>query len=522
MTSSVLDVPPAWPELRGWQEPNICSVPPYVTTAGPEVVELAAQAGLDLDPWQQLVMRDGLGERPDGKWAAFEVAALVARQNGKGGIFEARSLGGLFLLDEQLIMYSAHEFKTAAEMFRRIEGLIAGTPSLARRVLRVTRSHGEEGIELVTGQRLRFFARSTGSGRGFSGDCNIWDEAQQLANASVDAQLPTMSARKNPQLWYGGSAPDKDLAPCDQIARVRRRALEGGDLSLAYFEWSADLCTDHCPAKCEEHDDPADPLVWAKTNPGLGYRISVEHVARERVSMSREGFNRERLSVGNWPTEGTAWEVISEEAWGAIADPESSPVDPIAIAADVTPDRGYGSIAIAGQRADGLGHVEIIDHRRGTTWMVERLCELAQTWSPAAIVVDAAGPAGSLIADLEAAGLEVKKPSAREAGQACGALYDSVVRPADAEPGWLATLRHRDEAELNAALAGAQKRPLGDAWAWTRKGLTVDISPLVAATLALWGYATRVREEPKPPPATAKAAPAGTQNLFRPTSRLKL
>jgi hypothetical protein len=44
---------------------------------------------------------------------------------------------------------------------------------------------------------------------------------------------------------------------------------------------------------------------------------------------------------------------------------------------------------------------------------------------------------------------------------------------------------------LDAAVAGAQQRPLGDSWAWARKGLSVDICPLVALTLARWGWATR-------------------------------
>jgi phage terminase large subunit-like protein len=48
-------------------------------------------AGLELDPWQQFVIHNALGERPDGKWAAFEVGVEVPRQNGKGGLLEARS-----------------------------------------------------------------------------------------------------------------------------------------------------------------------------------------------------------------------------------------------------------------------------------------------------------------------------------------------------------------------------------------------------------------------------------------------
>lgn len=487
MTAEVAERP-----LLGCQEPTLRSVPPYVATTGPEAVELAAMAGLVLDPWQQMVLRDALGERADGKWAAFEAALIVARQNGKGAVFEARVLAGLFLLDEQLIMYSAHEFKTAQEMFRRIEGLISGTASMRRRVKRVTRSHGEEGVELVTGQRLRFVARSTGSGRGFSGDCNIWDEAQNLSDASVDALMPTMSARPNPQLLYGGSAPDKDLAPCDQIARVRRRALKGGDPSLAYFEWSADLCTAGCGGGCGEHDNPASPDVWARTNPGMGYRVSLEHIAREHASMSGRGFARERLSVGNWPTEhGDQWTVITEPVWRSLADPGSQAGERVAFAVEVTPGGTHAAIGVAGTRDDHLGHVEVIQHERGTGWVVDRIVNLRDAWSPVATVVDPGGPAGFLIADLEAAGVEVTKTGARDVAQATGAFI-AACGVADGDE---ATLRYHPHPSLDAAVAGATTKPLGDGRKWDARSASVDISPLRAVTLARWGLATAEEEQ---------------------------
>jgi hypothetical protein len=37
-----------------------------------------------------------------------------------------------------------------------------------------------------------------------------------------------------------------------------------------------------------------------------------------------------------------------------------------------------------------------------------------------------------------------------------------------------------------AAVRGAVTRPLGDSWVWSRKSSAVDISPLVAVTLAHW------------------------------------
>jgi phage terminase large subunit-like protein len=69
-----------------------------VSSRGREAVELAASAGLVLDEWQAFVLERALGVRENGKWAAFEVGLVVPRQNGKGGLLEARELAGLFVL----------------------------------------------------------------------------------------------------------------------------------------------------------------------------------------------------------------------------------------------------------------------------------------------------------------------------------------------------------------------------------------------------------------------------------------
>lgn len=487
--------------VLGVQTPRISSIPPYTSSAGQEAIELAATAGLVLDPWQKYCLHHGLGERADGTWAAFEVGIVVSRQNGKGGIFEARCLAGLFLFGEKLILYSAHEFKTATEMFLRMQSLVENTDSFRRRVKRIRTSHGDEGIELLSGQRLRFVARSTGSGRGFSGDTNVMDEAFNLPASSVDALMPTMSARPNPQLWYGSSAADKAIAPCEQLARVRRRGIKGDDPSLVYAEWSIDPHVSECArdssgvVTCTDHDDPEEPASVAKANPALGIRISLEHVGRERASMGKKGFLRERMGVGDWPVDEVAtWEVITEAKWRALADEHSEAEGRVAFSIHVAPDRSWAAIATAGRRADGLLHIEVVDHRPGTKWVVERAEDLVERWDPCALVVDAGSPAGSLIADLEAAGLEVLKPTMREVGHAFGQFVDAVA-PEEGEP----SLRYMPHPALDVALAGAQTRKLGDAQAWESMGLSVDISPLVAATYAAWGFTTRGHIEEEQP-----------------------
>ncbi|MEU0991942.1 terminase [Streptomyces sp. NPDC005953] len=475
----------------GSQRPRILTVPSTgISSAGQEAIDLAARAGLVLDPWQQFVLDQGMRENGKGGWSAFEVAVNVPRQNGKGGIIEARELWGLFIGGEELILHSAHEFKTAKQAFKRIERLIRSTPDLHKRVKQYRKTVGEEGIELYSGQELRFIARSRGSGRGFTGHCNIMDEDMILGDDAMDALMPTMSAVEDPQIWYLGSAGIG--APSVQLARLRRRALaaaESGvpDPSLAYFEWSADPHLDECPPDCDQHDDAGSDEAILRANPATGYRLTLEKSRNERLTLSAAGYARERLGVGDYPSDAAdTWQVIGEEAWRALAAVDSRPSDPVAFAIDATPERSHAAICVAGEWRGGT-HVEVVEHRPGTGWVVERAKQLHERWQPRCWVVDGGGPAGSLIVDLaEALGVEIVQPRVREIAQACGQFYDAVADQ---------SVSHHDPPPLASALAGAQKRPLGDAWAWARRGVSVDISPLMAVTLARWGLTAEVEEQ---------------------------
>jgi phage terminase large subunit-like protein len=195
----------------------------------------------------------------------------VPRQNGKGAILEARELAGLFLLGERLIIHSAHQFDTSLEAFRRLLALIEDTPDFDRRVQRVSRSHGEEGIELKNRQRIRFRTRTKGGGRGFTGDCLILDEAMILPESAHGALLPTLSARPNPQVWYTGSAVDQNIHEEGIVwSRIRERGIRGGDPALMYVEWSVNASS---PDEVDQKI-ASDPEAWAQANPGLGIRIS--------------------------------------------------------------------------------------------------------------------------------------------------------------------------------------------------------------------------------------------------------
>jgi hypothetical protein len=389
-------------------------------------------------------------------------------------------------LGERLIIHSAHQFDTSLEAFRRLLALIEDTPDFDRRVRRVSRAHGEEGIELKGGRRIRFRTRTKGGGRGFSSDCLILDEAMILPESAHGALLPTLSARPNPQVWYTGSAVDQLILEHGMVlTRVRERGHAGGDEGLAFFEWS--LAQEN-PVDVDDLSS-RDPDEWAVANPGLGIRIEPEHVANERRSMDPRTFAVERLGVGDWPrVDLEGGRMLSAEEWTGLMDRVSRAQDPVSFALDVAPDRSWATVAAAGKRRDGLVHVEVVDRFRGAGWVPNRVAELVAKHDPVSVVCDGIGPAASLLHDLDQLGVKVTVVTAREHADGCGRLVDLVQQ---------SKLRHLGTPELLAAVKGATHRPLGDAWAWSRKTSSTDISPLVAVTLAVWGLETAAeRGEP--------------------------
>ncbi len=468
------------------QRPRSLWVPDYVTSSGDEAMEVVALAGVVLDPWQEFVLRESLGERPDGKWAAREIGVEVSRQNGKGGILEARQLVGLFLLEEPLQVHSAHQFDTSLEAFNRLLRLIEETPDFDREVLRVSKSHGEEGITLRGNRRIRFRTRTSGGGRGFSGDVLYLDEAMIIKEAMLAALLPVLSARPNPQIWYTGSAVDQEEHEDGVVfARVRERGLAGGDESMAWFGWG------WCPNSPEEEEKPLlpgdagevldDVEFWAASNPGFETRITKEFVETERRALDGRSFAVERLGIGDWPdTSEDADSVIDMSLWAELED-RAAIVSTPTLAVDVSPDRSWSAISAAGLRADGKLQIELLQHRRGTGWVVEWIAGRVAKHGITRVVLDAKGPAGSLLDELEGKlPFEVTVVSTADYATACGNFFDAIPQK---------TMHHGGQLELDTAAKGAATRTLGEAWAWSRKKSAVDITPLVSCTLARWGAA---------------------------------
>lgn len=492
--------------LLGASRPRVEVRPAEVAyTLGPEAAELAERAGLPLEPWQRDGLDLWLSVRGDGKWSCFEVGEICARQNGKSALMMARGLAGLFLLGERLIVWSAHEYKTSMESFRAMRALIQnlGSPVLDRSgkpnpmlvrigktLVKISGTNGDEQFErLDTGQRLKFVARSKGSGRGFTADAHLIDEAFAYTDAQRSALAPTLLAVPNAQVCYASSPPlDSDTGEVlfDLRARVERGDADG----LGWRDWG--LAGDLDELERMDPDDRREFLDgrgrWEATNPALGRgRVVEEDVLRLRRAMSEVGFAREVLGI--WPLPPSAGgRVIRRAAWDRLADPSSSIVSAPVFGIDANPERTQCAIGAGGRNAAGLTHVEVVEQRPGLDWVVARAVELDESHEPGAWLIDPSGPAGALAEPLEAAGLHVVAVTGREWAQACQGFYDAV-HAADQE------LAHLGDPVLDDAVSAGRKRDVGDGgWAWGRKNSEANIAPLCVVTLARHGAALYVSD----------------------------
>ena len=483
-------------EVVGVREPRVLSVPHAVDySIGDKAIELGELAGIRLFDWQADRVREALALDHNGKWAAFEVVWLLPRQNGKNAGLEVLQLAKLFIVEEPLQIHSAHLADTSNEAFLRLQARIEETPVLAKRVQAIHRTNGKEGITLRNGCRIKFKTRTAGGGRGLSANTLYGDEAYNFPEATHGALFPVMSAQSvtgNPQMVFTSSAVDQTMPGHEHgvvLARLRERGhAAAADPARAtverinFAEYSVD--EDELRGNPDLADDPR---AWAQANPSAGHLISGGHIKLERASMADRTFYVERLGVGDWPDTTGGEQIIDAVHLAATRDEQSQPAGAVVFTVDVTPDRLNAAIGAAGFRPDGLAHIEVVEHRAGTSWVVGRVAELLKTHeSSPAVYLDGKGPAGSLMADLVAAGVEVVDVSASEHAKACGMLFDAFTGAGsvDEQGEPLRTVRHIGQPDLLSAIRGAKKRRLSDAWAWDRKTSGGNIAPLVAVTLA--------------------------------------
>jgi hypothetical protein len=431
--------------------------------------------------------------RPDKRFRYRTVVVLVGRQNGKTSVVEVKNLWKMFVLRVPLVIGTAQNLDISEESWDKAVDIVQSIPELSAELEHVDRTNGKKALRLTNGSRWKIAAASRRGGRGLSGDDVNLDELREHHDwLAWGAVTKTTMARPNSQVWaFSNAGDDRSIVLNELVDKGRAlAALEvATDEAFGYFEWSA-----------KENCSCNDIEAIRQANPSLGYLIDIEAVNSALSTDPEEVFRTEVLCQRVRNLEAGP---ISAQEWAACADKESRIVGGKVWAVDVTLDGRRASIAVAGLRADGLPHVELVDNRLGTGWIVERLTDLHKRHGAATltkgeanypgVILDPYGPARGLLAPLRAAGIEPLAMNTTEMGQACAALQLAVSGE---------DMRHLAQDVVLEALALAVRRNVGDIWVWGRKQSarlgSVDISPLVAITEVLWGLGFIAKDNPQP------------------------
>jgi hypothetical protein len=169
-------------------------------------------------------------------------------------------------------------------------------------------SQGHEAIILRNGNRLKFKARTVGgAGRGFSADLLVLDEAMLLPEQALDAMMPTLRARKNPQVWFTSSAGTPDSTALWRIVKRGREGRPAGLLRVGLR------------VRCR----PAGPAELGGREPGARLPADLDALEDDLGLLSEDGFAREHLGI--WDDAAASGD-RRPNAWAALADPNESAV----------------------------------------------------------------------------------------------------------------------------------------------------------------------------------------------------
>lgn len=372
--------------------------------------------------------------------------------------------------------YTAQRGSLASQWFR--EDLLPILDPLTG-LYKPSLSTGRESATWANRSKTAVFAPTRDALHSRFSDIAVIDEAWAF-DAARGAELlqgiaPTQKTRPGAQIWIVSAGGDMASTFLNGQLQTARAHADSGDPAVCLVEYGV-----------PDDEDATDPATVERYHPAVGYTIEPGSLAGDRALLGPEGFAR---AYGCWmpPPDASAVTELDPQAWAAGADPAPMPASlPIVVGWDVGPGRDWAVVAAARDPA-GKIWLDLVDTGtrpdRRLTGLLSRL--YGERPRPR-IGVDDAGPARDVAATVEAAGVTLDRISGRDYAAACAGFADAVNA---------GRVRHRGQPELDAAIGGLVTRPLGDAWAWSRRRAGSTIAPAVAATVATW-----VLEHLPPPP----------------------
>ncbi|MGG7509429.1 hypothetical protein [Plantibacter sp. YIM 135249] len=419
-----------------------------------------------------------------GKPLNSTIGVCVPRRAGKTTALLAIALGRCKMRSNYVVLFTAQSGTKARDRFLAMARKLASLwPNEYERGFKILKGAGHQVIEFNNGSMLQVVPPKEESFRGDEGDLIILDEAQEhdaeVSEALEAGVLPVMDTRPGAQLIVAGTAGQHRSGLFWNTLEAGRR----GAKRTGIVEFAAPANTeavDLLDGRGEKSWTLARAIVLA-AHPGIGTLTDEETIEERFEKLALPKFMREYLGI--WP-EDFSRGAIDMTKWRDGAMPDW-PVKPDAFAFGIDVDPGGAAAAIvAAWRQDGLTYVELVDHRPGTDWLVGRCVELSGRYRS----LIGHDTVGAVLVEAEA--MAKRRPAPRRKPiqyKDVAAMCATLMKELDG-----GRLRHSDQAGLNVAAEGVVKRSLGDnGWAWGRRQSSgVDITPLVAATIALRTFDT--------------------------------
>lgn len=472
------------------------------TSLGFALIAFAEMMGVPLLPWQKWLAIHMLELLPSGQFRFRTVVLLVARQNGKSTFAQILALFFMYVVEVPLVLSTAQNLDIAEEVWQGGVEMAEGDSELTLQIDRVVRVNGKKALELVNGARWKVQAATRRGGRGLSGDLVMLDELREHQTwAAWSAISKTTMARDNSLVFALSNAGDISSIVLRHLRMQAHKALGDPDglwidpttgepiaeevidldddelptdETLGIFEWSAK------PGRSTR-----DRKGWQEANPSLGHTITEKAILAALVSDPEWTFRTEVLC--QW-FDGATEGPFPSGTWAGSTDPTSALAadSRVVYGIDTSWDRTMTRIAIAGFRPDGLPHFEVVASRAGTDWVIPWLTSPDRTRKPDGVVWQVNGaPVSSLTDALRESKLPLIEWAGSDLSRATGQFYDAIAHLDDDEK-HAPLAYHRPQPALDVAANTALPKAAGDGWLWDRSKSPADISPLVAATGALW------------------------------------
>ncbi len=343
------------------------------TSLGYAAIEYAKEVlRKDLYPWQEWALIHMLeidGDLSESWHFRFRtVLVMVSRQCGKTVLSEVLASFFLNVLCVDSIFGTSLSLDKAEEVWEAVINDQSTIPELSAEIDRVSRTNGNKRLILTGLRQYKVGAPTRRAGRGDSNDLVMLDELREHRDWEAwSAAAASTNAKPNGLIVCFSNAGDPDSIVLRQLRSQAIANISGGESSdfggnvdgntLGLFEWSA-----------PEGAKTDDMEALAQANPALGYGFLTERaLLSNRATFPENKFRSECMCQ---QVETILPQPFPDGAWSAGIDERSGivPESELYFGIDLSQNRRWTSIAVAGLRTDGAWHVEVVARQIGTEW----------------------------------------------------------------------------------------------------------------------------------------------------------